>query len=91
MKRKEGFERTLAPAMKENSGALLHWSLTFGMNLFFFMLLIYFEQYQNEITICSFICRKIKEKKKLDTKEFLRNQQETKISEGYNLINGAKL
>jgi sarcosine oxidase delta subunit len=29
----------------------------------------------------------------LDTKEylFLRNQQETKISEGYNLINGAKL
>jgi hypothetical protein len=27
----------------------------------------------------------------LDTKEFLRNQQETKISEGYNLINRAKL
>jgi hypothetical protein len=38
-----------------------------------------------------FICRKFKEKKKLDTKEFLRKQQETKISEGYNLINGAKL
>jgi hypothetical protein len=37
------------------------------------------------------ICCKIKEKKKLDTKEFLRKQQETKISEGYNLINGAKL
>jgi hypothetical protein len=31
------------------------------------------------------------EKKKLDTKEFLRNQQETKLSEGYNLINEAKL
>jgi hypothetical protein len=31
------------------------------------------------------------EMKKLDTKEFLRKQQETKISEGYNLINGAKL
>jgi hypothetical protein len=27
----------------------------------------------------------------LDTKEFLRNQQETKISEGYNLINGTWL
>jgi hypothetical protein len=27
----------------------------------------------------------------LDTKEFLRNQQETKILEGYNLINRAKL
>jgi hypothetical protein len=27
----------------------------------------------------------------LDTKEFLRKQQEKKISEGYNLINGAKL
>jgi len=38
-----------------------------------------------------FIGRKFKEKKKVDTKEFLRNQQETKISEGYNLINGAKL
>jgi len=37
------------------------------------------------------ICCKIKEKKKLDTKEFLRKQQEMKISEGYNLINGAKL
>ena len=37
------------------------------------------------------ICCKIKEKKKLDTKEFLRKQQEIKISEGYNLINGAKL
>jgi len=39
----------------------------------------------------NFIGRKFKEKKKVDTKEFLRNQQETKISEGYNLINGAKL
>jgi len=37
------------------------------------------------------ICCKIKEKKKLDTKDFLRKQQEPKISEGYNLINGAKL
>jgi hypothetical protein len=27
----------------------------------------------------------------LDTKEFLRKQQETKILEAYNLINGAKL
>jgi hypothetical protein len=38
-----------------------------------------------------FICCKIKENKKLDTKEFFRKQQETKISEGYNLINGVKL
>jgi hypothetical protein len=39
-----------------------------------------------------FICCKIKEKKKLHTKEFfLRNQQETKLSKGYNLINKAKL
>jgi hypothetical protein len=57
------------------------------------MLLIYFEQEPNEITNFFFIliCCKIKEKKKLDTKEFLRKQQETKISEVYNLINGAKL
>jgi hypothetical protein len=33
----------------------------------------------------------IQGEEKLDTKEFLRKQQETKISEGYNLINGAKL
>jgi hypothetical protein len=47
-----------------------------------------------KITIFIFIfliCCKIKEKKKLDTKEFVRKQRETKISEGYNLINGAKL
>jgi hypothetical protein len=31
------------------------------------------------------------EKKKLDTKDFLQKQQESKISEGYNLINGVKL
>jgi len=37
-----------------------------------------------------FICCKFKEKN-LDIKEYLRNQQETKISEGYNLINEAKL
>jgi hypothetical protein len=38
------------------------------------------------------MCRKFKEKEKLDTKEFLWNQQEMKISEGYNLINNrAKL
>ena len=37
------------------------------------------------------MCRKFKEKKKLDTKEFLRKQQEMKILEGYNLINGAKI
>jgi len=37
------------------------------------------------------ICWKFKEKKKLDTKEFLRNQQEMKILEGYNLINEVKL
>jgi hypothetical protein len=55
------------------------------------MLLIYFGQEPNEITNFFFICYKIKETKKLDTKEFLRKQQETKISEGYNLINGAKL
>jgi len=59
----------------------------------FLMLLIYFEQEKNEITnfFYFFICCKIKEMKKLNTKEFLRKQQETKISEGYNLINGAKL
>jgi hypothetical protein len=33
----------------------------------------------------------MKEKKKLDTKDFLRKQQEPKILEGYYLINGAKL
>jgi len=37
------------------------------------------------------VASKIKEKKKWDTKEFLRKQQEMKISEGYNMINGAKL
>jgi hypothetical protein len=31
------------------------------------------------------------QEKKLDTKDFLQKQQESKISEGYNLINGAKL
>jgi hypothetical protein len=38
-----------------------------------------------------FICCKFKEKKKLDTKEFLWKQQEMKILEGYNLIYGTKL
>jgi hypothetical protein len=37
------------------------------------------------------MCRKFNEKKKLDTKEFLWNQEETKISEWYNLINETKL
>jgi hypothetical protein len=57
------------------------------------MLLIYFGQEPNEINkfVFFYICCKIKEKKKLDIKEFLPKQQEMKISEGYNLINGAKL
>jgi hypothetical protein len=37
------------------------------------------------------MCRKFNEKKKLDTKEFLWNQEEMKISEWYNLINETKL
>jgi len=41
--------------------------------------------------IIFFIFRKFREKKKLDTKEVLRKQQEMKISEGYNLINETKL
>jgi hypothetical protein len=53
----------------------IFWSETKWNNYFFFL-----------------ICCKNQEKKKLDTKEFfLRKQQEMKISEGYNLINGAKL
>jgi hypothetical protein len=65
----------------------------FELFFFFFMLLIYIEQQHNEITsfFVFFICLKFKEKKKLDTNEFLQNQQETKILEEYNLINGAKL
>jgi len=55
------------------------------------MLLIYFGQEPYEITNFFLICCKIKEKKKLDTKEFLQKQQEMKIAEGYNLFNGAKL
>ena len=55
------------------------------------MPLIYFGQETNKITIFFFDMLQNQEKKKLDTKEFLRKQQETKISEGYNLINGAKL
>ena len=68
---------------------------------FFFFYFVFFLCYwyilsnnRMKITNCFFIfliCCKIKEKKKLDTKEFLRKQRETKISEGYNLINGAKL
>jgi hypothetical protein len=54
------------------------------------MQLIYFGQKPNEITI--YICCKIKKKKKLDTKEFFcGNNKKWKISEGYNLINGAQL
>jgi hypothetical protein len=55
----------------------------------FFTLLIYFGQEPNEIAFF-FICCKIKEKK-LDTNKFLRKQEEMKILNGYNLINGAKL
>jgi len=56
------------------------------------MLLIYFGQEPNEINKFFFICCKIKEKKKLNTKEFFcGNNKKRKISEGYNLINGAKL
>ena len=54
------------------------------------MPLIYFGQEPNEIFFFSDMLPN-QEKKKLDTMEFLRKQQETKISEGYNLINGAKL
>jgi hypothetical protein len=65
----------------------------FSFLLFFFMLLIYIEQQHNEITsfFVFFICLKFKEKKKLDTNEFLQNQQETKILEEYNLVIRAKL
>ena len=50
------------------------------------MPLIYFGQEPNEIFFFSDMLPN-QEKKKLDTMEFLRKQQETKISEGYNLIN----
>jgi len=59
------------------------------------MLLIYFGQQLNKITnffnIFFWYAAKLKEKKKLVTKEFLQKQQEMKILEGYNLINEANL
>jgi hypothetical protein len=56
------------------------------------MLLIYFGHEPNEITNFFFICCKIKEKKKLDTKKFFAEttRNET-FQKGYNLINGVKL
>ena len=47
-------------------------------------------EWNNIFFILFLICCKIKEKKTLDTKEFLQ-KQETKILERYNLIKGSKL
>jgi hypothetical protein len=55
------------------------------------MLLIYFGQWQNEIINFFLYAANSGRRRNLDTKGFLQKQQEMKISDGYNLINGAKL
>ena len=62
------------------------------MTFFFYATDIFWTviEWNNIFFILFLICCKIKEKKTLDTKEFLQ-KQETKILERYNLIKGSKL